>query len=86
MKPTNISTRPGMLLLLTIFLSTAWAYNFGAGVGGQATFTSYDDGLFTPLGDLNLLSSSEYTTLNHPIYPRYNVRVKQSNFCDGSVR
>ena len=53
---------------------------------GQNAFSAYDDGLFTPLGDLSALSSSEFTTLSHPAFSRHKVRVKQSHFCDESVR
>ncbi|TBU41993.1 serine carboxypeptidase [Dichomitus squalens] len=54
--------------------------------GGGNAFSAYDDGLFTPLGDLSSLSSTEFTSLGHPIFPRHNVRIKQSHFCDASVR
>ncbi|KAI0683515.1 serine carboxypeptidase [Earliella scabrosa] len=52
----------------------------------ENAFTTYDAGLFTPLGDLDALSSSDFTVLGHPAFPRHNVRVKQSHFCDGTVR
>ena len=45
----------------------------------------YDAGLFTPLGDLSALSTDVYTTLSHPLFPNYNVRIKKSDFCDGTV-
>ena len=54
--------------------------------GGQNAFSAYDDGLFTPVGDLSALSSTEFTTLSHPAFSRHKVRVKQSHFCDESVR
>ncbi|KAH9916737.1 serine carboxypeptidase [Epithele typhae] len=57
----------------------------GVALGAQHPFTAYDEGLFTPLGDLGLLSTSEFTTLAHPAFPNHNVRVKQSQFCDGGV-
>ncbi|KAI0354042.1 serine carboxypeptidase [Trametes cingulata] len=47
---------------------------------------AYDAGLFTPLNDLDALSASEFTVLEHPAFPRHSVRVKQSRFCDESVR
>ena len=53
---------------------------------GQNVFSAYDDGLFTPLGDPSVLSATEFTTLSHPAFSRHKVRVKQSHFCDGSVR
>ncbi|TFY57968.1 hypothetical protein EVJ58_g6707 [Rhodofomes roseus] len=46
---------------------------------------SYDTGLFTPFEDLNALSASEFTVLHHPAFPRHGVRIKKSDFCDGSV-
>ena len=50
------------------------------------SFSSYDEGLFTPFGDIHALSSSEFTTLGHPAFPYHSVRVKESHFCDGNVR
>ncbi|EMD36609.1 hypothetical protein CERSUDRAFT_84791 [Gelatoporia subvermispora B] len=41
---------------------------------------------FSPLGNLNALSSTAYTILRHPLFPHYNVRIKQSHFCDGTTR
>lgn len=53
----------------------------------QDAFIVYDaDGLFTPLGDLSALSTSHFTRLSHPAFPRHSVRAKQSQFCDGKVR
>ncbi|PCH38417.1 serine carboxypeptidase [Wolfiporia cocos MD-104 SS10] len=45
----------------------------------------YDAGLFTPVEDLSVLSASAFTTLGHPLFPDYNVRIKKSDFCDGTV-
>ncbi|TCD59953.1 hypothetical protein EIP91_011017, partial [Steccherinum ochraceum] len=43
-------------------------------------------GLFSPFEDLKLLSTSEFTTLGHPAFPKYSVRIKKStDFCDGTV-
>ncbi|KAF8649503.1 hypothetical protein AX16_005755 [Volvariella volvacea WC 439] len=47
--------------------------------------TDQDLGLFTPTESLSAVSEVEYTTLSHPLFPQYNVRVKKSNFCDGGV-
>lgn len=47
---------------------------------------SNDDGLFSPLEDLSVLTATEYTTLAHPAFPKYEVRIKKSDFCDGTVR
>lgn len=48
----------------------------------------YDaQGLFAPYEDLHLLSTSEFTSLGHPAFPNYNVRIKKSaDFCDGTVK
>ncbi len=86
MRLLSIGVTPGLLVLGVLLLSaSARQLNFATTVGSEA-FASYDDGLLTPLGDLSLLSSSEYTTLTHPVFPRYSVRVKQSDFCDGAVQ
>ena len=37
------------------------------------------------LGDLNALSSTEFTTLGHTQFPKHGVRIKKSKFCDGTV-
>ena len=52
----------------------------------NAKSESYDAGLFAPLEDLGVLSATEFTTLAHPAFPKYNVRIKRSDFCDGTVR
>ena len=51
-----------------------------------STHSRYDEGLFTPIGDLSALDATDFTVLEHPAFPQYNVRVKESNFCDGAVR
>ncbi|PFH46824.1 hypothetical protein AMATHDRAFT_68987 [Amanita thiersii Skay4041] len=48
-------------------------------------YDNYDAGLFTPLEDLSMLSDDAYTHMTHPAFPRYGVRMKKSNFCDGTV-
>ncbi|KAK7690229.1 hypothetical protein QCA50_006882 [Cerrena zonata] len=49
-------------------------------------FETYDNGLFSPLEDLNLLSTDSFTTLTHPVFPKHSVRIKKSSdFCDGTV-
>ncbi|RPD57086.1 serine carboxypeptidase [Lentinus tigrinus ALCF2SS1-6] len=53
---------------------------------GSSPSTPYNEGLFTPVEDLHILSTSEYTSLRHPSLPQYNVRIKQSQFCDGEVQ
>lgn len=46
----------------------------------------HDASLFTPVEDLSILSGETFTALGHPAFPKYSVRIKQSNWCDGSVR
>ena len=53
---------------------------------GTNAFASYDAGLFRPMEDMELLSTSAFTTLSHPFFPKYNVRIKKSDFCDGTVK
>ena len=48
-------------------------------VGTQQVFSS------GPLANFSALSYSGYTTLKHTAFPRYGVRVKKSQFCDGTV-
>ncbi|PPQ83849.1 hypothetical protein CVT25_000908 [Psilocybe cyanescens] len=63
--------------------ASAWdAYSNGQISLGHAT---YADGLFTPVESLSSLSTSEFTTLGHPFFPHYSVRVKKSQFCDETV-
>lgn len=62
-----------------------------AGAAMQHTFktssaSEYHSGLFTPLEDLRLLSSSQFTLLTHPLHPGYDVRIKKSRFCDETVK
>ena len=49
----------------------------------SAYVAPYDDGLFTPAEDLSALSTDSFTTLGHPFFPNYSVRIKQTTFdCD----
>ena len=41
---------------------------------------------FEPFGDLSAIASHEWTTLRHPVLPRYSVRIKESRFCDTTVK
>ncbi|TBU28169.1 serine carboxypeptidase [Dichomitus squalens] len=82
----------GLLALLPLVLPVAHGTRAGAqGVGGQLrfeqqAFSRYDDGLFTPFGEPSALSSTAFTELGHPAFPRHSVRVKKSDFCDGTVQ
>lgn len=72
--------------LLALVMTAVGAGASQLPLGKHNAFSVYDVDLFTPLGDLSALSTTEFTTLNHPAFPQYNVRVKQSHFCDGTVR
>jgi hypothetical protein len=48
--------------------------------------TIYDYGLFNPIENLSTLSETEFTTLGHPAFPRYSVRIKKTSFCDETVK
>ena len=41
---------------------------------------------FKHVEDLSAVKSDEWTTLRHPVFPRYSVRIKQSRFCDTTVK
>ncbi|KAF8991374.1 serine carboxypeptidase-domain-containing protein [Cyathus striatus] len=74
--PRNVSTMyllPFLLSPLTVFAQQHF------------THKTYDAGLFTPLESLPPLSEDTFTTLGHPFFPNYNVRVKKSRFCDTTV-
>ncbi|KAJ7129023.1 serine carboxypeptidase [Mycena crocata] len=51
-----------------------------------ASWDQYDEGLFTPLENLNLLSETRFTVLGHPAFPRHSIRIKKSSFCDETVQ
>ncbi|KAI0367259.1 serine carboxypeptidase [Pilatotrama ljubarskyi] len=82
-----------ILQALCLLGATALAAASTFGADSQAVFSPrehafsrYDEGMFTPLGDLSALSSTDFTRLEHPAFPRYAVRVKQSTFCDGKAQ
>ncbi|KAI0354049.1 serine carboxypeptidase [Trametes cingulata] len=80
-----------MTILHSICLLAAAALAAASYVGQtvfpqENAFSNYDNGMFTPLGDLSALSSTEFTRLLHPAFPRHAVRVKQSTFCDGKAQ
>jgi hypothetical protein len=41
---------------------------------------------FEPVGKLSAVGSDQWTTLHHPVFPGYSVRIKQSRFCDTTVK
>ncbi|KAF8510885.1 serine carboxypeptidase [Hysterangium stoloniferum] len=78
------------MLLITLSL-VLLATQVGAQVPLQSTFGSggtAGSGLTGPIEDIASLSASEFTTLVHPSYPAYSVRIKQNGgtFCDETVR
>ena len=81
-----------MFALKSLFVAAGLALSLVGGVQtqqlplGNAKYAPYDAGLFTPVEDLGVLSVTEFTTLAHPAFPKYNVRIKKSDFCDGTVR
>ncbi|KAF9007860.1 Alpha/Beta hydrolase protein [Cyathus striatus] len=51
----------------------------------QLPLSSYDDGLFTPLENPSTLSDVQFSVLQHPAFPKYQVRMKKTRFCDETV-
>ena len=41
---------------------------------------------FEPVGELSALESDQWTTLRHPVFPAYSARIKQTHFCDSTVK
>ncbi|EMD33573.1 hypothetical protein CERSUDRAFT_117687 [Gelatoporia subvermispora B] len=39
---------------------------------------------FVPLGSLTNIPSTEFTVLDHPLFPHHSVRIKKSSLCDGA--
>ncbi|KAJ7649434.1 serine carboxypeptidase [Mycena polygramma] len=71
-----------LLLQLCSVLATQTVFsNFNTGIPN-----AYDEGMFTPMEDMNLLSETEFSILSHPVFPNYNVRIKKSTFCDETVK
>ena len=79
------SLRSGVLALLGTAITVVGAGNVQSPLGAFKS-ASYDDGLFAPFEDLHALSRTEFTTLGHPLFPNYGVRIKESDFCDGTVK
>ncbi|KAF8148174.1 serine carboxypeptidase [Mycena galopus ATCC 62051] len=77
-----MSLRATTLAVLIIYASTL----VGAVRAFFSTSTNIWENLtFTPVGTLEVLSESAFTTLAHPAFPAYGVRLKKSQFCDGGV-
>lgn len=66
---------------------TSWAARDGKrGSTVPQYHQNYDDGLFTPLETLDVLSEDEFTVLAHPTFPKYSVRAKSTKWCDKTVK
>ncbi|TFY74066.1 hypothetical protein EWM64_g9945, partial [Hericium alpestre] len=50
-----------------------------------AAWDTYDAGLFTPVESLSALSTSEFTTFSHPLFPKHSARIKKTEWCDSTV-
>ncbi|KAF5347055.1 hypothetical protein D9758_011617 [Tetrapyrgos nigripes] len=83
-----------LLTLFSTLFGTAWGWNSSSNsmllhdpIQSSYTTTSnhWHSNVFKPLEDLKLLSDSQFTSLSHPAFPSYGVRVKKSKFCDGGV-
>ena len=55
-------------------------------VGGGQVRPVQEVLVLNPLLNPNTISDSTYAVLGHPKFPKYNVRIKKSHFCDGTVR
>lgn len=76
----------GLLAIAAVAGAAQHSFTVQQGVSSdRLAGDQYDAGLFTPLGDLSALSTDVYTILSHPFFPNYNVRIKKSHFCDGTV-
>ncbi|OCH92452.1 serine carboxypeptidase [Obba rivulosa] len=72
--------------LSSVFTGQGAVVNVGATKSSASAASDvYNAGPFIPLGSLSAISSAEFTILEHPLFPRHSVRIKQSNFCDGTV-
>lgn len=76
----------GLLLCAARLAGAAQTPMAASGAGPH--FHSHAAGAWAsrPFEDLSLLSSTGYTHLGHTSFPHYNVRIKKSDFCDGTVQ
>ncbi|OCH89480.1 serine carboxypeptidase [Obba rivulosa] len=82
--PTTKSSAQDQNRLFDALRKTRSGNELDQSVTGEAD--AYNAAVFTALGDLGAVSAAGYTTLGHPLFSHYSVRIKQSSFCDGSVR
>lgn len=77
------------LLISVVVVVNAVQYPFNSfktSAPAPAPFDPFDAALFTPIEQLSLLSTNQFTYLAHPAFPKYNVRIKKSDWCDGTVK
>ncbi|KAF9000209.1 Alpha/Beta hydrolase protein [Cyathus striatus] len=53
---------------------------------GQYLVSGYNVGLFTPLENMSTFSEDRFFVLQHPAFPRHQVRMKKTRFCDETVK
>ncbi|KAI0772248.1 serine carboxypeptidase [Irpex lacteus] len=84
-----------LILLIMVFLRYIVAVLFLAVNAAciQQGFNFKSDGFnsnyqrpFTPFKDVHALPTTDFTVLEHPLFPHYGVRIKESNFCDTTVK
>ncbi|KAK7008063.1 carboxypeptidase [Favolaschia claudopus] len=73
-------------LALQLFFTLSRASQTILSQTGSSQYSAYDDGLFTPMEDLNALSETTFSVLSHPVFPNYAVRIKKTAFCDDTVK
>jgi hypothetical protein len=88
--PTAMISKAFSLVGL-ISLAQAGAYSAQASASQWTAdaWTSYDSSPtngFAPVGALNTVGSDAFTTFSHPLYPEYSARIKQTDFCDSTVK
>ncbi len=73
-------------IVAVLFLAVNTAYIQQGPKSKSDGLNSSHEQPFTPFEDLHALSMTEFTTLEHPLFPHYGVRIKESNFCDNTVK
>ena len=51
-------------------------------------WSAYDapaDG-FSAVGALSAVQTSAFTSFSHPLFPKYSARIKQTEWCDSTVK
>lgn len=71
---------------LAVLIIYAWPLAGAIQALFSASTNIRENSIFTPVGTLEVLSESAFTTLAHPAFPAYGVRLKKSQFCDGGVK